>query len=83
MKSITLPALLPATVVAALLPAALHAQPPEATLAPVSVTAKGYAAEDLETPVSTSALDRDELLRRNAQNPGEALRGEPGLLVEA
>ena len=81
MKSITLPALLPATVVAALLPAALHAQPPEATLAPVSVTAKGYAAEDLETPVSTSALDRDELLRRNAQNPGEALRGEPGLAV--
>ncbi|MDM7457006.1 MAG: TonB-dependent receptor, partial [Tepidimonas sp.] len=53
----------------------------EQSLAPVSVTAKGYASEDLETPVSTSALDRDELLRRNAQNPGEALRGEPGLAV--
>jgi hemoglobin/transferrin/lactoferrin receptor protein len=26
-------------------------------------------------------LDREELLRRNAQNPGEALRGEPGLAV--
>ncbi|MCZ7654697.1 MAG: TonB-dependent receptor plug domain-containing protein [Rhodocyclaceae bacterium] len=31
--------------------------------------------------VSTTALDRDELLRRNAQNPGEALRGEPGIAV--
>lgn len=53
----------------------------DTVLAPVSVTAKGYASEDLETPISTSALDRDELLRRNAQNPGEALRGEPGLAV--
>ena len=53
----------------------------DTVLAPVNVTAKGYAAEDLETPVSTNALDRDELLRRNVQNPGEALRGEPGLAV--
>ncbi|MCW5604082.1 MAG: TonB-dependent receptor plug domain-containing protein, partial [Burkholderiales bacterium] len=53
----------------------------ETVLAPVNVTAKGYAAEDLETPVSTITLERDELLRRNAQNPGEALRGEPGLAV--
>lgn len=53
----------------------------ETVLAPVNVTAKGYAAEDLETPVSTNALGRDELLRRNVQNPGEALRGEPGLAV--
>ncbi len=53
----------------------------DTVLAPVSVTAKGYAAEDLETPVATTALDREELLRRNANNPGEALRGEPGLAV--
>lgn len=52
-----------------------------ATLSTVSVSAKGYAAEDLETPVTTTVLDRDELLRRNAQNVGEALRGEPGLSV--
>jgi hemoglobin/transferrin/lactoferrin receptor protein len=52
-----------------------------ATLSTVSVTAKGYASEDLETPVATTALDRDEMLRRNAQNVGEALRGEPGLAV--
>ncbi|MEZ5616048.1 MAG: TonB-dependent receptor [Rhodocyclaceae bacterium] len=53
----------------------------DTVLAPVNVTAKGYAAEDLETPVSTTALNREELLRRNAQNPGEALRGEPGIAV--
>ena len=53
----------------------------EQSLAPVSVTAKGYAAEDIDTPIATTALDREELLRRNAQNPGEALRGEPGIAV--
>ncbi len=52
-----------------------------ATLSTVSVTAKGYASEDLETPVATTSLDRDTLLKRNAQNVGEALRGEPGLAV--
>lgn len=54
-----------------------------ATLATVSVTAKGYASSDLETPVAITVLDRDELLRRNAQNAGEALRGEPGLAVSS
>lgn len=53
----------------------------DTVLAPVNVTAKGYSAADLETPIWALALDRDELLRRNAQNPGEALRGEPGLAV--
>ncbi|OGB30288.1 MAG: hemin receptor [Burkholderiales bacterium RIFCSPLOWO2_12_FULL_61_40] len=51
------------------------------TLATVSVTAKGYAADDLETPIATTAVDRDQILRRGASNPGEALRGEPGLAV--
>ena len=59
---------------------AAHAEE-TSTLATVSVTAKGYAADDLETPLSTTSLDRAELLRRNAQNLGEALRGEPGLAV--
>jgi hemoglobin/transferrin/lactoferrin receptor protein len=59
---------------------AVHAEE-ASTLSTVSVTAKGYAADDLETPVATTVLDRDELLRRNAQNVGEALRGEPGLAV--
>ncbi len=53
----------------------------EETLAPINVTAKGYAAEEIETPISTTSLDRDALLERNAQNPGEALRGESGLAV--
>lgn len=53
----------------------------EAILPNITVTAKGYAADDLETPLSTTALDRAALLRRNAQNVGEALRGEPGLAV--
>jgi hemoglobin/transferrin/lactoferrin receptor protein len=65
---------------AALLPLAAHAADP-AQLGTVSVTAKGYAADDLETPLATTTLDRAELLRRGAANPGEALRGEPGLAV--
>jgi hemoglobin/transferrin/lactoferrin receptor protein len=51
------------------------------SLPAVSVTAKGYAADDLETPIATTTLDRAELLRRNAQNAGDALCGEPGLSV--
>lgn len=50
-------------------------------LANISVTAKGYAADEMETPAATSVVDRDELLRRNAGNVGEALRGRPGLAV--
>ncbi|GAB1394447.1 hypothetical protein MASR1M60_26110 [Rhodocyclaceae bacterium] len=57
-----------------------HAQD-ATTLSIVSVTAKGYAAADIETPVATTALDRDTLIQRNAQNLGDALRGEPGLAV--
>lgn len=51
------------------------------TLATISVTAKGYAADDLETPSATTTLERDAMLRRGAVNPGDALRGEPGLSV--
>ena len=53
----------------------------EAMLATVNVTAKGYASADLETPVSTVSLDRDEIARRGAANVGDALRGEPGIAV--
>ncbi len=51
------------------------------TLGTVNVTAKGYAAADLDSPVSAATLDRTEILRRGANNVGEALRGEPGLAV--
>lgn len=75
-------ALYPLTAVLAVLaPLASALAAEEPTLPSITVTAKGYAAEDDETPISTTTLDRDELLRRNANNPGEALRGEPGLAV--
>lgn len=47
----------------------------------VTVTAKGYAAAAAETPFAVTTLDRESLLQRQAQNPGDALRGEPGLSV--
>ena len=53
----------------------------EATLSTVSVTAKGYASADLETPITTATLDQNELARRGAANVGDALRGEPGIAV--
>jgi hemoglobin/transferrin/lactoferrin receptor protein len=55
----------------------------DTALPEVSVTAKGYAADELETPVATLSVDRAELLRRNAHNVGDALRGKPGLAVAA
>lgn len=53
------------------------------TLPTVSVTAKGYAADELETPAAITGLGRDDILRRGANNLGEALRGEPGLAVSS
>ena len=47
----------------------------------VSVTAKGYAASDAETPMAITVLTADDLARLQAQNLGEALRGEAGISV--
>lgn len=55
----------------------------DAGLQRVSVTAKGYATLDVDTPASTVLLERDELWQRGAANVGEALRGESGLAVAA
>ena len=79
---------------AALLAAHVHAQsapnaqenrPPDpsddASLATVTVTAKGYAADAAETPIATTVLTREDLSRKQARNVGEAVRGEPGLAV--
>lgn len=52
-------------------------------LGEVGVTAKGYEADALETPAATLSLDGDALRRGGAHNPGEALRGQPGLAVAA
>lgn len=59
--------------------ACVHAQEP--TLGTVNVTAKGYAATDVDTPLSTTTLNKDELAQRNSPNLGAALRGEPGFAV--
>ncbi|KAB2920916.1 MAG: TonB-dependent receptor, partial [Dechloromonas sp.] len=53
----------------------------ETALSAVNVTAKGYSSADIETPLSTATLDRDEIARRGAANVGDALRGEPGIAV--
>ncbi|NCA72249.1 MAG: hemin receptor, partial [Sphingobacteriia bacterium] len=47
----------------------------------MTVTAKGYASETLETPVATTFVEREEILNRNADTLGEVLRGRPGLAV--
>lgn len=60
---------------------AAHGQDNAPVLPAVQVTAKGYAASDLDTAASTLSLSRDALRRRGAQNLGEALRGEPGVAV--
>lgn len=50
-------------------------------LSTTTVTAKGYAADDLQTPLATLAIERSEIDRRGAANVGELLRGEAGLAV--
>jgi hemoglobin/transferrin/lactoferrin receptor protein len=74
-----LPRLSPVAI--ALLIAFSTATAQESTLSALNVTAKGYAAADLETPLSTTTLDRDEIARRGGQNLGDALRGEPGIAI--
>lgn len=51
------------------------------TLPTVTVTAKGYASENMETPAAVTVLDRQSWLDAGAQNVGGALRGRPGLAV--
>jgi hemoglobin/transferrin/lactoferrin receptor protein len=57
-----------------------HAEEP-ATLPDVSVTAKGYAAENMETPAAVIGVDRQDWQDRGDRNVGEALRGRSGLAV--
>jgi len=65
-----------------LLAAHVQAQAPDAGVLPqLTVTAKGYAGEELQTPLATTVLGREDIAARGANNPGEALRGLPGLAV--
>ncbi|MFW6349938.1 MAG: TonB-dependent receptor plug domain-containing protein, partial [Thiohalospira sp.] len=50
-----------------------------ATLDGVTVTAKGYAAPEAETPRSVTVMDAETIQRREARSVGDLLRGEPGL----
>jgi hemoglobin/transferrin/lactoferrin receptor protein len=50
-----------------------------AALDNVTVTAKGYAAPETETPRSVTVLDAETIQRREARSVGDLLRGEPGL----
>ncbi|KYC29353.1 Hemin receptor, TonB-dependent outer membrane uptake protein [Sterolibacterium denitrificans] len=72
-----------AAAIAALCGSALAHAEAETTLAPVSVTAKGYEADTLSTPSSVFVADGDELRKNGAGNLGEALRGEPGFAVNS
>lgn len=74
-----LPRLSPVAI--ALLIAFSAANAEESSLSAVNVTAKGYSTTDLETPLSTTTLDREEITRRGAGNVGDALRGEPGIAI--
>lgn len=63
-------------------PAASASAPAAPVVLPaINVTAKGYAASALETPIATESLDREDLVRSGAPTVGDALRGRPGLAV--
>lgn len=62
--------------------AAVRAQE-EIVLAPVSVTAKGHASGDLETPQSQITVTAEEIFRAGEATPGAVLRGRPGLAVQS
>lgn len=53
----------------------------ELTSETVNVTAKGYAAQNLEVPMSTIGLTQEEITHKGAMNVGDALRGMPGVAV--
>lgn len=70
--------LLAAAALLALAPAQAQTQT-QAPAQTVLITAKGYPSSDADTPAATVVLGRDELFDRGAANPGDALRGQPGL----
>lgn len=68
---------------ASLSTAAVQAQDAQSSsiLPHVTITAKGYAGDDLDLPLTTITIDREELRESGANNVGEALRALPGLAV--
>ena len=81
-----LPNLRPTPLALALLGLCASAQAQTAAPAPadnqlpeIAVTAKGYAADTLDTPASIDVIDAQEIRRKGATSLGQALQGEPGL----
>ena len=81
-----LPNLRPSPLALALLGLCASAQAQTAAPAPadnqlpeIAVTAKGYAADTLDTPASIDVIDAQEIRRKGATSLGQALQGEPGL----
>lgn len=64
-----------------LLTAACAATAEEAQLKAVTVTAKGYAADALETPHALTVIGESDIAESGAANPGALLRGQAGLAV--
>jgi hemoglobin/transferrin/lactoferrin receptor protein len=81
LRPLTAPNPLTLAVLAACAALGAHAAEEAPALSTVTVTAKGYAADDLQTPGSSAAFEREEIVASGAQNVGELLRGEPGLAV--
>lgn len=78
-----------ACLVAAVLPSSEAAARSQCTAArphcldTIVVSAKGYADEELGTPVAVVVEGREAIIGRGQRNLGELLRGRPGLAVNA
>lgn len=53
----------------------------ETQLKAVTVTAKGYASDALETPHALTVIGENDIAESGAANPGALLRGQAGLAV--
>ena len=52
-----------------------------AVLSTTTVTATGSETSDMDIPLSTITISKDELQKANGANIGDNLRGEPGVAV--
>lgn len=67
----------------ALIPLSASAAEATPQLEAVTVTAKGYASNSLETPHALTVVGADEIAASGTANPGALLRGQAGLAVSS